>query len=193
MRALFWLLPFAGLCAGAPAGASQDNPNSDTQIQKDFLQRVDAYVKLRETARQGLGKLKPTKSPEKIKYHERSLAHAIRELRRNAQAGDIFTPGIATDFRRLIGLAMQGADAQKIVASLRRAEPVHLKTLRVNRNYPEGIPLQSTPPTLLANLPKLPPEIEYRVVGRTLVLLDVGANMIVDFIPNALPARTDAP
>ena len=47
--------------------------------------------------------------------------------------------------------------------------------------------MQSTPPTLLANLPKLPAELEYRIVDRELVLLDTKANLIVDLLPNALP------
>jgi hypothetical protein len=59
--------------------------------------------------------------------------------------------------------------------------------LKVNRSYPVEVPLQTTPPSLLQNLPKLPPELEYRVVGKALVLRDVNANLIVDFLPNALP------
>ena len=70
--------------------------------------------------------------------------------------------------------------------SLRRSEPVAVP-LRVNESYPESVPLQTTPPSLLRNLPKLPPELEYRVVGRALVLRDTGANLIVDLLPNALP------
>ena len=42
--------------------------------------------------------------------------------------------------------------------------------------------LQSTPPTLLSDLPKLPSELEYRIVGRELVLLDTAANLIVDLL-----------
>jgi hypothetical protein len=59
--------------------------------------------------------------------------------------------------------------------------------LRVNQRYPQGVPLQSTPPTLLLNLPQLPKELEYRIVGRDLVLRDIGANLVVDYLPNILP------
>ena len=48
---------------------------------------------------------------------------------------------------------------------------------RVNESYPANIPLQSTPPSLLANLPHLPQEVEYRVAGRDLILLDVQARI----------------
>ena len=43
------------------------------------------------------------------------------------------------------------------------------------------------PPKLLLRLPRLPEEVEYRFLGRHLILRDVGANVIVDFIYNVLP------
>jgi hypothetical protein len=55
--------------------------------------------------------------------------------------------------------------------------------LHVNATYPVKVPLQSTPPTLLLDLSQLPSEVEYRIVGRDLVLRDVGANLVVDFNP----------
>ena len=60
--------------------------------------------------------------------------------------------------------------------------------LKVNSAYPATLPRQSTPPTLLLNLPRLPKELEYRIVGRDLALHDTVTNLIVDFIPNAIPA-----
>lgn len=180
------------MCGAALAGSSQEPGHFDPQVQKDFEKRLADYLTLRKSAREGLHKLKPTKSPGTIETHEKGLAHHIRELRRGARRGDIFTPEVSTEFRRLIGITMQGEEATRIRRSLRRAEPVHLGTLRINRDYPEGVPLQSTPPTLLLNLPKLPQEVEYRVVGRTLILLDVEADLVVDFIPDAIPARKHA-
>jgi len=43
------------------------------------------------------------------------------------------------------------------------------------------------PPSLLSNLPLLPPELEYRTVGRDVVLRDVGANLIVDVVAGVIP------
>jgi hypothetical protein len=121
------------------------------------------------------------------------LAHRIRELRSGGLQGYIFTAEIAAEFRKLIGMAMQGRGETHIRKSLRRAAPVHLENLRVNWRYPKGVPLQSTPPTLLLNLPKLPQDVEYRLVGRSLALRDVEANLIVDFMPDAIPAGANAP
>ena len=44
------------------------------------------------------------------------------------------------------------------------------------------------PPSLLLNLPKLPKELEYRFVGRELILRDIAANLIVDVIPEVTTA-----
>ena len=43
------------------------------------------------------------------------------------------------------------------------------------------------PPALLLRLPPLAPELQYRFIGRTLILLDVDANLVVDVLPDALP------
>ena len=160
--------------------------NSGAAILQDFEKRVAGYVKVHKAAEGKLHSLKPTASPEKIMHHEHELRHGIRDARRSARAGDIFTPEISAEFRRLIGLAMQAGNASRIKGSLKRDEPVALR-LRVNDAYPQKVPLQSTPPTLLLNLPHLPAEVEYRVVGHDLALLDAKANLIVDLIHNAIP------
>ena len=153
---------------------------------RDFEKRVAEYVKLHKKLDSDLPRLKPTHTEAEIVDHQHSLASKIQEARTQAAQGDILTPDTAAEFRRLIATTMQGAEAVRIRKSLQRAEPVKL-SLRVNDTYPEKLPLQSTPPTLLLNLPKLPEQLDYRVIGHSLVLRDVRANLIVDFIPNAIP------
>jgi hypothetical protein len=155
--------------------------NADSVIIEDFQKRVAAYLQLRKSIESNLPKLKNTGSQEKILHHEHELARAVREARKNAKPGDIFTPQIAMEIRRLIAMAVQPGDGNHIAQSLRSAEPVQLH-LKINQSYPRDVPLQSTPPSMLENLPKLPPEVEYRVTGRDLVLLDIKANLIVDII-----------
>ena len=82
-------------------------------------------------------------------------------------------------------MAMQPGGPQ-VRRSLRSAEPVQLH-LQINEKYPEGVPLQTTPPSLLQSLPALPPEIEYRITGQDLVLVDAKANLIVDLIRGVFP------
>ncbi|MGA3041258.1 MAG: hypothetical protein ABSF54_10780 [Bryobacteraceae bacterium] len=160
--------------------------NQGAAILKDFDGRVVDYVKLHKTVQPESHRLKPTKSPEAIKHYQDSLARGIRAARRGARQGDVFTPKITAEFRRLIELTMHGPEAGAIRESLRHAEPLAPRALRVNEAYPPAIPLQSTPPSLLLNLPPLPAELEYRVVGHTLILRDKDANLIVDFIRNAI-------
>jgi hypothetical protein len=167
----------AVMAAGGVAQAAED---PDSAIIQDFEKRVSAYVQLHKMAESSLPKLKTTPSEEKISHHQHALARAIRAARSGAKTGDIFTPEIAGEFRRLIGFAMK-ADGKDISASLQHSEPVHLH-LRVNESYPENVPQQSSPPSLLLNLPKLPQEVEYRIEGHGLVLLDVRANLVVDLV-----------
>jgi len=174
-------------CTVTASACAQDKVNAGAQVLADFQKRVAEYVKVHKVARAEVHGLKPTDSPEAIEHHERKLAHEIREARRGAHPGDIFTPPIAEEFRRLIAETMSGTEASKIRASLRSASPVVLPVLKVNDPYPSGAALQSTPPSLLMNLPQLPPELDYRVVGRTLILRDVEANLVVDSIANAIP------
>ncbi len=173
--------------SGIPAfQASAPNVNADSKVLAGFTERVTEYIKLRKQAADKLQALKPTTSQASINHHERQLAHQIREAREHAHQGDIFTLEISEVFRRLIVLAVKGSSGAQMKQSLRRAEPVNL-VLRVNRPYPDGFPLQSSPPTLLANLPPLPKELDYRIVGQNLILRDVEANLIIDVLTRAIP------
>ena len=58
--------------------------------------------------------------------------------------------------------------------------------LKVNTKYPEKATLPTVPSNLLLNLPHLPEELEYRIIGKHLILRDTGADLIVDFIPNVI-------
>src|SRR5690348_8713479 len=167
-------------------GAFAQRINADARRVADFEERVAAYVKMRNEAAAGVPGSKPTDSPDKITGRERDLAQKLRLLRSAARQGDIFTPEISTEFRRLIRLAWRGSDAAQMKHSLARAEPVSL-ALHINDAYPTAVPLQSTPPTLLENLPPLPKEIEYRVIDHNLVLRDARANLVVDFMERAIP------
>ena len=42
------------------------------------------------------------------------------------------------------------------------------------------------PPNILARLPSLPDDIQYRFLGRHLILLDTRASVILDRIPYAI-------
>ena len=167
--------------------AAQEKVNADSQVLADFGKRVADYVKLHHIVSAQMPGLKSTNSPDAIQHHEHELAEHIRVIRRNVQQGSIFTQPIVAEFRRLLNITLSGSDATHIRQSLQHAEPLRSRLLRINGSYPAGLPLQSIPPSLLLNLPPLPPEVEYRIVGHDLILRDVGANLIVDFIPGVIP------
>lgn len=183
---VFCLARAPSLIAGMRAAPRQARVNQHALYLDQFSQSVAKYVSLHKRLASQLPALKPTSSPEKILEYQRSLAGKIRAARAAAKRGDLFTPAIAREFRRLIRLSLHGRQAAAIRSSLLRGAPVRL-SFSVNGVYPPSAPLETTPPSLLLNLPELPPELEYRIVGRALVLRDVQANIIVDYIRNAIP------
>jgi hypothetical protein len=50
----------------------------------------------------------------------------------------------------------------------------------------DGTPFSTVPGTILAALPTLPDGVEYRFLGRHLILFDVRAGVILDRIPYAI-------
>jgi hypothetical protein len=175
--------------SGAASAAllpQNSNVNPHAQQLEEFQESLGEYVELHKNAAAQLGSLKPTESPEEIREYQRQLAGKIRAARPLAKQGDLFTPPVAREFRTLIRRAMQSAQGPRIRTSLRRSDPAKIK-LAVNGSYPATVPAETSPVSLLQNLPELPQELAYRVVGRDLVLLDVTANLIVDYVANALP------
>jgi hypothetical protein len=55
----------------------------------------------------------------------------------------------------------------------------------VNGRYPDEIPISTVPPQVLAQLPKLPEDLEYRFIRTHMILFDPHAHMIVDFVERA--------
>lgn len=157
--------------------------NANAAIAAKFEQNVADYMKLRQKALTGLSVPKNTNSPPKIAEFQKQLAAKIRDLRPNAKQGDLFSPEVVGLFRYLVAGAMLGRDGTLIRTSFEHAEPIKGR-LDVNASYPDGLPLQSMPPSLLLNLPQLPKELEYRFVGRELILRDTQANLIADVIPD---------
>jgi hypothetical protein len=90
--------------------------------------------------------------------------------------------------KELITRTLKGPGGARLRASL-MDENVKELPLGVNQRYPTEIPLATMPPTLLKELPALPEDMEFRFVASQFVLLDTHAQLVVDFIPGALPLR----
>ena len=150
-----------------------------------FAEALATYGALRERAQRDLPPAQPSDDPTKVVARQRALAAAIRALRPAAKQGDVFTPATAAEFGRVIAADLRSRDRRDASATERQAPPV---ALRVNDTFPDHASLAPVPPMLLLMLPRLPPALEYRFVNRNLLLLDADANLIVDFIPDVLPA-----
>lgn len=177
----------ASVLSASTAGLAQvpSEPGSnDAKLVAEFEQRARQYLQWRENS---IGKTQSAaNSPEKIVAARHDLANKVRVGRAGAKQGEIFSPEVGNYFRRQIAATLNGRHGRQIRSSLRHSEPTEME-LQINQSYPEKVALQSTPPTLLLNLPELPKGLEYRILGREFVLRDIDANIIVDYIPNALP------
>ena len=113
-----------------------------------------------------------------------------RVWRSRSERGGRFVSIAATNFEMAVtrvagrtSLTLRGPETKATISGDDGPPKVPLK---VNAKYPESEPLPTVPPNLLARLPRLPEDVEYRIVGKNLILRDVDANIIVDFIPNAI-------
>jgi hypothetical protein len=145
----------------------------------DFSKRVTAYIELTKRATQGLPRLTRTDVPSEITTREGEIGNAIRVARAGARAGDILTPAAARVFRQIIkdDFRHRPRRGQQVM----RDEVPHFHP-KVNQTYPGEWPLATFPATLLAKLPELPDGLEYRLLSEALILRDVQANIIVDYI-----------
>ncbi len=165
---------------------AQGKASADSQIVALFIDRAKQYAKLREQLEGKLPKLSPESSPEKIEAHQQAFAEVVRAARAGAKPGDIFNVDIANHIRGVIKQEFKGEELKQLRESVLKADTKGVP-LRVNHPYPETKELAEMPPTLLLKLPQLPKQLRYRFVGRHLLLMDREAQIIVDYMQDALP------
>ena len=170
------------VCAALVAGQERVNPQAEAMGK--FSERVNAYLSLQKKVEGKLTSQKETNDPEKIKTHIADLASGIRAARADAKPGDIFD-GVSEQFRQSIREDARNRSVRDAFAAM---QEVPKKTVpKVNADYPETAALATVPPLILKRLQRLPDGIEYRFMGRDLILRDTSANIIVDFLHEAVP------
>lgn len=170
------------------AHAQDPRVNPQAAILQAYQERLQDYMKLRQAAARGTPKLESTEDAEAIRAAQDALASRIREARRSAKQGDIFSPEIARHLRGLVHPEVEGTRGGETKAAIEDVQPSSV-LLKVNARYPDDQPRPLMPPNVLARLPRLPEALEYRIVKGHLILRDMEANLIVDFIPNAVRRR----
>jgi hypothetical protein len=164
--------------------ASPANP--DSAILADFNARLDNYVK-KQRALLKDSKVEDDATPAQIKARQETVAAELRAIRKNAKQGDIFTPQVAALLKRLMYPEVKEQPRETRQALEEEDGEVAQVNLKVNAIWPASEPLTTVPANLLASLPQLPMDVEYRISNkRHLVLRDVDANIIVDYIYNAI-------
>jgi hypothetical protein len=148
----------------------------------EFNNNIDAYLRLHRMLARAL----PMSGyDEEDPFFLDELQRSLIAARPGAQAGEFFTPSVANAIRHRIDvtLVFQGGTALPFRAdALTPAD-------RVVVNQPlRAVPNPFAWSTLIAALPVVPPELEYVVVGRDLALIDIAANLVIDVLPDLVPA-----
>ena len=121
---------------------------------------------------------------EGVRVREQRMAAAIRTLRPEAQPGSLLTADIAAVLTEQIAAAFASPRVGLIRDELEE-QTEGRSGAAPQVNQPSDAP--RIPPVLLSQLPALPQQLEFDFSGRALILRDVDANIVVDFVPNALP------
>ena len=192
-RLTLWLATamVAAVSIGDANGQATDVvPNFRVQvfgsIAADFSDRVDKYAALRATLEQGLPPLTLTDDPTEITRAEEALAERLRAARPNAKQGELFTREVRDDFRRVLLLEV---DAETMIALM--DDNPGAFSVKINASYSKNRSLSTVPANILALLPRLPDDLQYRFLGPHLVLHDTRANVIVDRLPCAIRCSDD--
>ena len=158
----------------------------DADIKKEFQRRLQQYDEVRRRLDATLPIAAMSDNADAIRAVVRAHNRALRSTRYQAKQGDLFFKDVADIFRRLILESLHGVSAREFLATITEADALPMDRPWVNAAYPDGGALTLMPPDLLKVLPVLPAGLEYRFIDRDLILWDPHANLIVDFIPNAL-------
>lgn len=184
-------LVMALLLTAAPHHSERDTTDP---VVKEFIDRVQHYWNLHKKIESTLPPINKKKEPDPavIVDHQRKLAAGIRAARPKAAEGDILTPPIQKVLFETIKEELSSGKGPTIRAMIlgegnpKNPESPAKVDLAVNAMYPSNAPLSTVPPSVLLKLPKLADGMEYRFVGRHLILYDGKANVIVDILRNAI-------
>jgi hypothetical protein len=175
------------LLGGSAVAMAQSQPPPSPAIQ-GFVDATREYAMLHRRLEKNLPTLEVTSNAETIYRAVQAMTDAVRAARPNARPGDIFTESVAVELRAVIAdaLAAEGFVAEDVLAA-EAADGIDgaMAPLTVNGRFPWKF-ASGMFPCVLQALPPLPPELHYRIVGSTLVLIDVHADLIVDVLPYAL-------
>jgi hypothetical protein len=169
----------------AQVPARPDHVNEYGAATKAFLDRLQQYMTYHNNVEKMVSPITQTSSPEEIAKREAALGAMLIKQRPDAKEGDFFIKEYQPHLIKIIRddfAKRPVADRKALLVEL----PKDVK-IAVNMVYPSALPLATFPANLLKALPELPKGLEYRMVGRDLILRDVTGNVIVDILRNVFP------
>ena len=176
----------------APSGFDPRQPEASVPVREQkalssFLRAVDEYVVVYRVVEP----LEPDALclPDGGYGSVTALRSRTFGERRSLKEGAIFDPEVATFFRQRLAATVRlyGSAPLDLVSTMNREE-LTAPYVTVGKPLPWGVGSPALA-WLLVALPVLPDELDYRLVARDLVLLDVHTNVVVDVLRAALPVH----
>jgi hypothetical protein len=190
-------------CASMRGNAKVAPPQDvemDPKALEKFQHEVEEYVELHQELLKRVPTVTAQSTAEEIAAHRKKMADAIRAERAAEKQGAIFKPSVRRAFLELFGKELSGPEGPAMLEEIRSGNPKvegtpsqanpnrevqKPVTVAVNAVYPPEAPASSVPPSLLLKMPPLPDQVKYGFVGRSLILRDTEAGVILDFIDDA--------
>ena len=176
---LMIIIPVSGLAAGqrAPDLAA-------------YASRLTAYAALHRDVERPLPRLEAFTDPAEGLAAAVTLREALIAARPAAREGELFGSA-APSLRREVRLALRraGVEAADLLAEMQADTEEGARPAVVNAPFPWAAG-NLMPPCVIAALPPLPPELEYRLIGPDLVLIDIDASLVIDILRGVLFAPT---
>lgn len=153
---------------------------------KQFDDAIAKYMALRSGLRNEVAGPVKNSTSSQVTNASDALAGAIERARRDASVGSIFNKPVAAMIKRRITDAVRTEQLVAVLADI-DDEGKASAMPKIHLRLPVSAQMATMPPSLLKVLPPLPKELEYRILGQYLILRDVDASMILDYVPAAVP------
>jgi hypothetical protein len=180
---------FAGSLSLVWASTGQPETSADAAAIKQVEVAIAKYMGMRQGLRSEVRGPVKNSSSTQLNDASDALAGAIQRARRGAQVGSIFNKRAGAVIKRRIADTVR---TENMVATLADIDDEGSAgpSPKVHLRLPVTAQMATMPPALLKVLPPLPKELEYRILGSYLVLRDIDASLILDYIPVAVPRST---
>ena len=164
--------------AGRSVSAAQYYPPTVSQA-------IASYMRDRQAAIDEVNRKSEVPDAVNLTAKTDELAKAVISRRQESPEGSVFDKATAAVIRTRLGSLFSLKDRPQFLHLVVSAPDS--AAIAANTRYPDQQPPSTLPAALLVALPAVPPELEYRFVGRDLILLDRQTSVVIDVVRDALP------